>query len=134
MTARNSKNNSQRRKIRYAVVGLGYITQVAVLPAFAHARGNSELAALVSGDPKKLKALGRKYKVSRTYSYEQYAECLQSGEIDAVYIALPNHMHRSYTESAAEAGIHVLCEKPMAFDEADCRAMIAAAENSSVKL
>jgi glucose-fructose oxidoreductase len=134
MKARNGKNSSPRKKIRYAVVGLGYITQIAVLPAFAHARGNSELAALVSGDPRKLKALSRKYKVSRTYSYEQYSECLQSGEIDAVYIALPNHMHRAYTESAAEAGIHVLCEKPMAFDEADCRAMIAAAENSSVKL
>jgi len=50
-------------KVRYAVVGLGHIAQVAVLPAFAHARRSSELAALVSGDRAKLRALGRKYGV-----------------------------------------------------------------------
>jgi glucose-fructose oxidoreductase len=122
------------KKTRYGVVGLGYISQIAVLPAFAHAKENSELAALVSSDPQKLKTLSRKYKVQHTYSYEQYSECLNSGEIDAVYIGLPNHMHRAYTEAAAQAGIHVLCEKPMAFDETECEAMIAAAEKARVKL
>ena len=121
-------------RVRYAVVGLGYISQVAVLPAFAHARSNSTLAALVSGDPKKLKTLSRKYGTKHNYSYEQYADCLASGEIDAVYIALPNHMHRAYTEAAAQAGIHILCEKPMALDEADCQAMIAEVERAKVKL
>ncbi len=121
-------------KVRYAVVGLGYISQIAILPAFAHARSNSVLTALVSGDPKKLKSLSRKYGTKYNYSYEQYAECLASGEIDAVYIALPNHMHRAYTEAAARAGIHVLCEKPMALEEADCQAMIAEVERSKVKL
>ena len=122
------------KKIRYGVVGLGYISQIAVLPAFAHAKENSELTALVSSDSQKLKTLSRKYKVQHTYSYEQYSECLKSGEIDAVYIGLPNHMHRAYTEAAAQAGIHVLCEKPMAFDETECEAMIAAAEEGHVKL
>jgi predicted dehydrogenase len=125
---------AKKKKVRYAVVGLGYISQVAVLPAFAHARQNSTLTALVSGDPQKLRALSRQYDVPHTYSYEQYSDCLESGEVDAVYIALPNHMHRAYTEGAAEAGIHVLCEKPMALDEADCEAMIAAAERASIKL
>ena len=123
-----------RKKIRYGVVGLGYISQIAVLPAFAHARENSELTALVSSDPQKLKQLSRKYKVQHTYSYEQYFECLGSDEIDAVYIGLPNHMHRAYSEAAAQAGIHVLCEKPMAFDETECEAMIGAAEKGHVKL
>jgi predicted dehydrogenase len=122
------------RKVRYAVVGLGYISQIAVLPAFAHARENCELSALVSGDPQKLKILSRKYKVKHTYSYQSYGDCLNSGEIDAVYIALPNNMHRAYAESAARAGIHVLCEKPMAIDESECEAMLAAAENARVKL
>lgn len=131
---RDRSPSKARSKVRYAVVGLGYISQIAVLPAFAHARENSELAALVSGDPQKLRKLSRKYKVKRTYSYEQYADCLKSGEIDAVYIALPNHMHRAYTESAAQAGIHVLCEKPMAFDETECDVMIAAAEKGRIKL
>lgn len=125
---------AKRRKVRYAVVGLGYITQIAVLPAFAHARENSELVALVSGDPDKLAKLSTMYRAQRTYSYEQFGDCLQSGEIDAVYIALPNHLHRAYAVAAAEARVHVLCEKPMAFEEADCAAMIAAAEDAPVKL
>ena len=126
--------NKKNRKVRYAVVGLGYISQIAILPAFAHARANSTLTALVSGDPKKLKSLSRKYGTKYNYSYEQYADCLASGEIDAVYVALPNHMHRAYTDAAARAGIHILCEKPMALEEADCQAMIAEVERSKVKL
>lgn len=132
--SRSRRSDGKTRRVRYAVVGLGYISQAAMLPAFAQARENSELAALVSGDPKKLRSLGRKYKVAHTYSYEQYADCLKSGTIDAVYIGLPNHMHRAYSEAAARAGVHVLCEKPMAFDEVECEAMIAAAEEAKVKL
>lgn len=131
---RDQTPSKSRSKVRYAVVGLGYISQIAILPAFAHARENSELTALVSGDPQKLRKLSRKYNIDHTHSYEQYADCLESGMIDAVYIALPNHMHPAYTESAAQAGIHVLCEKPMAFDEAECEGMIAAAEKGRVKL
>ena len=123
-----------RTKVRYAVVGLGHIAQVAVLPAFAHAARNSELAALVSGDRVKRQAVGRKYGVSALYSYEEYDECLRSGDVDAVYIALPNHLHREYAVRAARAGVHVLCEKPLAVTEADCKAIIAAARRGSVKL
>jgi predicted dehydrogenase len=122
----------QSRKVRYAVVGLGHLTQVAVLPAFAHAR-NSRVVALISGEKKKLNALGRKYEIDRLYSYDQYEECLADG-VDAVYIVLPNHLHRDYTVRAANAGVHVLCEKPMAVTTADCKAMIAAAEKNQVQL
>src|SRR5580700_2833413 len=122
------------KKIRYAVVGLGYISQIAVLPAFRHAQSNSTLTALVSGDPAKLRAISKKYGIKSSYSYEQYADCLAGGEVDAVYIGLPNHMHRAYAEAAALAGVHILCEKPMALDETECEAMIAEAEKSNVKL
>jgi glucose-fructose oxidoreductase len=122
-----------KKKVRYAVVGLGHIAQVAVLPAFAHAE-NSELAAFVSDDPEKLEKLGRRYKVKARYSYDQFEECLESGLVDAVYIALPNHLHREYTERAARAGILVLCEKPLAVTEDDCLAMIRACEENGVKL
>jgi predicted dehydrogenase len=132
MRTKARKNNT--KKVRYAVVGLGHISQIAVLPAFAHVRENSELTALVSGDAKKLKELSRKYKVAHTYCYERYSDCLKSGDVDAVYIALPNNLHRAYTEEAANAGIHVLCEKPMAFDETECEAMVEATESSHVKL
>ncbi len=128
-----SKLSTPAEKVRYAVVGLGHIAQVAVLPAFAHAE-NSELTALVSDDPEKLEKLGRKYKVAGRYSYEQFEECLGSGAVDAVYIALPNHLHREYTERAARGGAHILCEKPLAVTEEDCLSMIRVTEEHQVKL
>ena len=127
-------HKSKNRKIRYAVVGLGHIAQVAVLPAFKHAQRNSELVALVSDDPEKLRSLAKRYDIEHTFSYSGYGRCLESGAIDAVYIALPNHLHAQYTIRAAEAGIHVLCEKPMAVTSGECHAMIRAAEKNNVKL
>lgn len=134
--AKAKKNPSSSRpsgKIRYAVVGLGYFAQSAALPAFDQSE-NSELVALVSGDPTKLAELGKKYRVDGTYSYEEYDDLLTSGTIDAVYIALPNHLHCDYTVRAAKAGIHILCEKPMAMNVAECEEMIRAARQNDVKL
>jgi len=123
-----------RKQIRYAVVGLGHIAQVAVLPAFANARRNSRLAGLVSGDPLKRAELARTYSVEHAWSYEQYDECLKSGAIDAVYIALPNSLHHEYALRAAQAGLHVLCEKPMALEEEQCLRMSEAAKAARAKL
>ena len=124
-------SGKSRRRIRYAVVGLGHLAQVAVLPAFKRAQ-NSELVALVSGDPEKRQELAKKYRLERTYSYEDYEKALF--DVDAVYIVLPNHLHREYTVRAAQARVHVLCEKPMAVTEEDCEAMIDAANQNNVKL
>jgi predicted dehydrogenase len=118
------------RARRYAVVGLGHIAQVAVLPAFRHARRNSVLAALVSDDPTKRRLLSRKYRVP-SFSYEQYEDCLE--QVDAVYIALPNAMHAEYTIRAAQAGVHVLCEKPMAVTADECEQMIESCASNGVK-
>ena len=126
--------NKSGQKVRYAVVGLGHIAQVAVLPAFAHAARNSTLAALVSGNRTKLRELSRRYRVKHTYADDEYEDCLNSGEIDAVYIALPNSMHAEYSIRAAQRGIHVLVEKPMAVTEKECLAMIRAAQKHRVKL
>jgi glucose-fructose oxidoreductase len=120
------------KPIRYAVVGLGHIAQNAVLPAFKHARRNSRLAALVSDDPEKLETLGDTYKVKARYSYDEYEDCLKT--VDAVYIALPNSMHADYTVRAANAGVHVLCEKPMAVTVEECERMIEACREANVKL
>jgi predicted dehydrogenase len=118
--------NKRTKRIRYAVAGQGYIAQAAVLPAFDNAAKNSELTALISDDPAKLGQLAKKYKVEHTYGYSDYDECLRSGNVDAVYIALPNHMHPEYTIRAARAGVHVLCEKPMALTVGECQSMIQA--------
>jgi predicted dehydrogenase len=68
--------------------------------------------------------------VQRTCSYDGVDELFSSGEIDAVYIALPNDMHKEYTIRAARAGLHVLCEKPMALNAEEGRAMLQAAQDS----
>lgn len=120
------------KKVRYAVVGTGWFAQDAILPAFPNAT-NSQLAAVVSGDPKKQKELGEKYKVP-AYGYEQYGDLLEGGTVDAVYIALPNSMHKEYTVRAAKEHIHVLCEKPMAATAAECRDMTVACDAAGVKL
>ncbi|HYE05839.1 MAG TPA: Gfo/Idh/MocA family oxidoreductase [Planctomycetota bacterium] len=125
---------SRGERVRYAVVGLGHIDQVAVLPAFRHARENSELVALVSDDQEKLEKLGEQYDVAQCVAYDQYEHLLASGDIDAVYIGLPNHLHRYATETAARHGVHVLCEKPIAASSEDARAMIATCEEHGVRL
>jgi predicted dehydrogenase len=126
--------NGKRRKVRYAVIGLGYIAQAAMLPAFAHARENSELVALLSSDKKKLRELAHKYHVAFTGSYDDMESVLKDANVDAAYIALPNSQHRAFTERLARLGIHVLCEKPMAMTSRDCEAMIRATERHGVKL
>jgi hypothetical protein len=125
-------NHSRSGFVRYAVVGLGHIAQVAVLPAFAHAKRNSRLTALVSDDATKLKAISKKYGVEHAYNYEAFDDCLR--HVDAVYIALPNSMHKEYTMRAANAGVHVLCEKPMAVTVDECQEMIDTCRANRVKL
>jgi glucose-fructose oxidoreductase len=123
----------KRKTVRYAVVGLGNFAQTAVLPAFVNAADKAELGALVTGDPEKAKKLGRKYSTP-TYDYKQYDELLASEKIDAVYIAVPNSEHRKFTEAAARAGVHVLCEKPLAYSVKDAQAMVDACQNAKVHL
>jgi glucose-fructose oxidoreductase len=144
MATRSRRNRSNGRNggssprngkpVRYAVLGLGYIAQIAMLPAFAHAKRNSVLTALVSDDARKLKTLGRRYGVDHLCSYDEVDDLYASGEVDAVYIATPNHRHKDDTIRAANAGIHVLCEKPLAVTREDCEEMIAAAKRNHVKL
>ena len=105
------------KKIRYAVVGLGHIAQTAVLPAFKHAE-NSELAALVTGNPEKDQELSARYAV-KAYTYDDLETALENEKVDAVYVATPNILHREHTERATQAGVHVLCEKPMATTQED---------------
>ena len=78
--------------------------------------------------------LGKKYHVANRHSYDDYKALMASGEIDAVYITLPNSMHREYAIKAARAGVHVLCEKPMAVTRKDCQAMMDAAAKHDVRL
>jgi glucose-fructose oxidoreductase len=124
--------NRKVQKVRYAVVGLGHLAQVAVLPAFARLQ-NAEIAALVTSDKRKAGILAKRYRVKDVYDYDQYEECL-ARDVDAVYIVLPNHQHCEFTMRAAKAGVHVLCEKPMAVSVAECRKMISSMHQHRRKL
>src|SRR5262245_34386582 len=119
--------------VRFAVVGLGHIAQAAMLPAFKNAE-NCKLTAFVTDDSKKARKLAPEYGVEHVVEYDNYDAFVASGEVDAVYIALPNNMHCDYTVRAAQAGVHVLCEKPMAVTEDECRKMIDACQEREVKL
>lgn len=135
MARQQGKRRSKKaeRQVGYAVVGLGHFAQDAILPAFEHAKENSRLVALVSGDPEKARDLGERYGVP-VFNYGRFEECLALPEVEAVYIAVPNSLHSEYAVRAAKAGVHVLCEKPLATTEAKCREMIHACEESDVRL
>jgi predicted dehydrogenase len=119
--------------VRFAVVGLGNFAQTAILPAFANTQDKAELRALVTGDVEKAAKLSRKYKAP-AYGYDDYEGLLASGKLDAVYIATPNSEHRTYVEPAARAGVHVLCEKPLAYSVEDARAIVNTCRVHKVRL
>jgi predicted dehydrogenase len=123
-----------QRKIGYAPVGLGQISSI-----FMRAVANSsttKITGLVSGHPEKAARFADMYGVPRSsiYNYENFDRIRENKEIDATYIGLPNSMHKEFTMRSAQAGKHVLCEKPMAISSAECRDMIAACRKAGVKL
>jgi predicted dehydrogenase len=122
-------------RVGFAVVALGRLSLEQVLPAFGESQ-KAKLCALVSGTPEKLKTVAKQYGVrpEACHSYENFEEIKNNPEVKAVYIVLPNGMHREYTERAAKLGKHVLCEKPMSVNSADAKAMVAACKAADVKL
>ena len=124
---------TKNKRVGYAVVGLGGISQRAVLPAFRHSK-KAKLVAVVSGDLRKAKRLAAGFGASAWYTYDDYDRCLANPEVDAVFIATDNGTHARYSVRAAEAGRHVLCEKPMATTVEDCRQMIRACQANKVRL
>ncbi len=133
MTILSSLGLGSGKKVRYAIVGLGDIAQEAMLPGVAHT-GNSQVAAFVTDDPDKARALGKKYDVADSFTYEQFGQLLASGKIDAIYLATPNWRHAEFAVPALTAGVHVLAEKPLEISTAKCREIIAAQEGSQAKL
>jgi Predicted dehydrogenases and related proteins len=129
-----SLNAQPGKKIGYAIIGLGRIADHFMRGVLA--TGNSAITGLVSGHRDKAEHIAAQYNVPQAsiYSYENFDEIAKNPAIDAVYVALPNSMHAEYTIRAAKAGKHVLCEKPMALNIAECEAMIAACKKANVKL
>lgn len=122
------------KNVRYAVIGLGHIAQVAVLPAFKNAKSHAQLVALVTGDFAKGKQLQKKYRSTDLVAYEELPDYLAADQVDAVYICLPNDQHYQYTKMALECGVHVLCEKPFTLQSDQARELAALAVRKNLKL
>ncbi|HYS09692.1 MAG TPA: Gfo/Idh/MocA family oxidoreductase [Myxococcales bacterium] len=130
--ARKNGRGRGNRQVGYAVIGLGHIAQAAVLPAFTHAK-NARLLALVSGDAEKREKLARKYRCD-AYDVRDLDDVLARSDVDAAYITEPNDKHAEFAVRCAKAGVHVLCEKPLAISEEECRRIIDACNEAGVKL
>ncbi len=114
------------------MVGLGAISQQAVLPAFAHSK-KARLVAVLSGDSGKAARLGKQFQAEQHYTNAEYARCLRNPDVEAVYVATPPGEHEKYTVAAARAKKHVLCEKPLAASVDQCRRMVRACHENAVQ-
>jgi predicted dehydrogenase len=131
----HGQDQSDTQRLRYCIVGLGRISMGHFMPGCKTSL-KSQVTALVSGHRDKAEKVAQHYNVAtkNIYSYQNFDEIASNKEIDAVYIALPNSMHAEYTIRAANAGKHVLCEKPMATSVKDSQAMIDACKAANKKL
>ena len=121
------------RQIGYAVVGCGDVARTVRLSAFAEAGENSRLVAIVSDQRAAVASLAQELGVTG-YHHDELRQCLQREDVNAAYIALPNSMHCDSAVEAARAGVHVLCEKPMAVTADECRRMLRTCQTNRVKL
>jgi D-xylose 1-dehydrogenase (NADP+, D-xylono-1,5-lactone-forming) len=119
------------RRLRWGVISTANIGRAAVNPA-VQASVNGELVAVASRDAERASAFAEQWGIPT--SYGTYEALLEDPGVDAVYIPLPNSMHKEWTIRAAQAKKHVLCEKPLALSAAECLEMQAAADENGVKL
>jgi predicted dehydrogenase len=118
-------------KLRWGLIGCGDIARRRVAPALSDAEC-SELIAVSRARSELAATFAKDFGAKRWYA--QWRDLLNDDEIDAVYIATPVHLHAEQAIAAAEAGKHVLCEKPMAMEPQECDRMIDAARSQGVKL
>ncbi len=119
------------KKIRWGVLGVAKIATAKVIPAMQRAE-HVEIAAIASRDIEKARAAAGQLGIPQAYG--SYEELIQDPSIDAIYNPLPNHLHVPWSIRAAEAGKHVLCEKPIGLSVAETRDLIATRDKSHVKI
>ncbi len=125
----------QTRKLGMALVGLGYYSTNLLAPALQQTK-YCQLTGIVTGTPGKADTWMQKYNIPKenVYDYTNFDRIIDNPAIDVVYVVLPNSMHREFVVRAAQAGKHVICEKPMAITVADCQAMIDACKKANRQL
>lgn len=123
------------RKLGIALVGLGQYSEGELAPALEKTK-NCRLAGIVTGTPEKAQTWKKKYNITdqNVYDYKTFDKIVDNPDIDIVYVVLPNAMHAEYTIRAAQAGKHVICEKPMAMNPEECQQMIDACKKANRQL
>ena len=131
-TSPASTSSANGGKLGIALVGLGGYSSGQLAPALQETQ-NCYLAGIVTGTPGKEKEWAEKYNIPQKniYNYKTFDSIADNKDIDIVYVVLPVGMHKEYTIRAANAGKHVICEKPMAVNAADCQEMIDACKKAN---
>ena len=126
---------NQGRKLGIALVGLGYYSKNLLAPALQQTQ-NCRLVGIVTGTPAKADEWMQKYNIPKAnvYDYKTFDRIIDNKDIDVVYVVLPNSMHEEFVVRAAQAGKHVICEKPMAITPKACQNMIDACKKANKQL
>jgi predicted dehydrogenase len=120
---------SPREKIRWGVLGVARIATRKVIPGMQHGKWTT-VDAIASRDEAKARAAASELGVPKAYG--SYDALVADPDIDAIYVPLPNHLHVEWTTRAAEAGKHVLCEKPIGLVAADAEELVAVRNRTGV--
>ena len=123
------------KKLGIALVGLGNYATNQLAPALQQT-SLCRLAGIVTGTPEKAEKWSKQYNIpaKNIYNYQTFDQIKDNPDIDIVYVVLPNAMHAEYSIRAAQAGKHVICEKPMALNVKECQDIINACQKANVKL
>ncbi|MFN6946861.1 MAG: Gfo/Idh/MocA family protein [Cytophagaceae bacterium] len=124
----------KEEKLGIALVGLGNYSQKQLAPALKESK-HCYLAGIVTGSPEKAAKWKNDFglKDSNIYTYDNFDEIADNPDIDVVYVVLPNSMHAEYSIRAAQAGKHVICEKPMALNSIEAKQIISACKDANVR-
>jgi xylose dehydrogenase (NAD/NADP) len=121
----------QHTQLKWGVLGCANIAIHRVIPGI-QASATGDVVAIASREAEKAQKTAEKCGIPKAYS--SYEQLLKDPAIDAVYIPLPNHLHKEWTIKAAQAGKHVLCEKPIALNHQEVKQMVEASEQAGVLL
>ncbi len=117
--------------VRWGIVGLGWVSTDFTGPGMVRSPG-SRIVACLGSSPEKGKAFAERFAVERVHA--SLEAMMTDRDVDAIYVATPNALHREVVLAAAQAGKHVLCEKPFAMSIAEAREMVEACRRAGVIL
>lgn len=120
---------TKQRKVKWGILGYARIARETIIPAIIRS-SNAEFYAIASREKSKIEECRSKYAFEK--AYDSYDAILDDSDVEAVYIPLPNALHKEWTIKAARKGKHVLCEKPIALTAEECREMISVCRENNV--